>query len=250
MKKVNIILAVLVIILSVALILSFLNGKNNNDDEIIDETTTQAENITENVNIFKTDVEKKINEELEKIVEDNSDAWKKAYIDFLDNNYYPETDSEKIWLGYVDDDDIPELFISAGSYHYCTVKIYTFKNNIVSFICETGSDGSVNYFERQGIICGYYFGMGIGNYWVYNFNNGKTEQIYNAFTNEGYIPQDEEFELDININGIDVSNEELKKFLDYYFENDNTIKIFNDYEADYSKYELNKETYTSYINNF
>lgn len=249
MKKVNIILAVLVVILSVALILSFLNRKNNNDDIIIDETTTQAENITENLNIYNTAVEKKVNEELEK-TNNNSEVWKKAYIDFLDNNYFPETDSEKVWLGYVDDDDVPELFISKGSYHYCTVRVYSFKNNIVSFICETGSDGIVNYFERQGIICGYYYGMGIGDYFVYKFEDGKTEKIYHAFTNKDYIPQDEEFELDININGIDISSEELDEFLDYYFNYENSISIFNDYEADYSKYELNKDTYTSYINNF
>lgn len=266
MKKIIAFLIAIIIILSTTFILVI--NKNNELNSVVEKQTDitnentntslqttekiTTEEVTEEittVSLFKTDIEKKVNEEISKIENENTEAWKQAYIEFLDN-YYSETNEEKIWLGYIDDDDIPELFISEGTFHYCTVRIYTFQNNFVTFLCETGSNGNVNYFERQGILCGFYSGTGVGNYWIYNIDNGKIQEIYYAYTNENYVPLDEEIELDININGIDVSSEELDKFLDYYFNEDNSIWIFNEYDADYSKYEFNKDAYTSYINNF
>ena len=237
MKKLNVkaLLAVVVVLLSVGLLLVFFKGGNKEKDT--DKSLTTA-------TTYKTEVEKKINEEIDRLETENTEGWKKAYLDLL-NDYYCETEEERVFLGYVDDDDVPELFISEGWFHYCTVEVYTFENNIVTLLCETGSNGMVNYFERQGILCGHYVGMGTGTYWVYSIDNGKVQEIYNAFTNEGWAG--EEFDIERRINGIDVTEDELDEFLDSYFDKEKSTCVFDEANPGY---ELKNEEYKDYINGF
>ncbi len=267
MKKIIILLVAIIIILSAALVITNLNNDNNeaeNKPELItqseevttennEELTTQSEEVlTENITeslLFKTDVELKVKKEIDKINIENTDAWKQAYINFLNNNYFSDTEFSKIYLGYIDDNDIPELFVSSGGFHVSSVEIFTFNNNLVSLVCEGGSFGNIGYFERKGYICGDYTGMGCSDSNVYILDNGKIQKIYNAYTNEFLFPQDESFkeEINININGIDVSSEEMNEFSRYYFGENMTLFEYDDQNMGCK---FDQAVYTDYINNF
>lgn len=212
MKKIIAILAVVIVVLSVAL-----------GVVLVKDSFEKTE--------YKAEIEEKINSEIDKLEADNPDGWRWAYAQFLEryvSEYGEEIGFERMCLGYVDDNDVPELFISEGADHASSVKVYTFENNIVTELCDTGSFGAVNYFEREGILCGYYMGMGVGSYWVYSIEDGKVQELYNAFTNEYFMGVDEgEYELEININGVDVASEELEGFLDVYFSKENSTWVFD-----------------------
>ncbi len=235
MKKLIALLLVVVVLLSAAL--GFVLFKNFSGQKSPETETT-----------YKTETEKKINEEIEKLESENTDGWREAYIDFLSRytGEFSEFNEEKVLLGYVDDNDVPELFISEGSSHVCDVEVYTFENNIVTKLCETGSFGMVNYFERQGIICGNYIGQGVGTYWVYSVEDCKVQELYSAFTNEGWAEED--FDLEININGIDVTSEQLDEFLESYFSKEKSIWLFDDKVN--VGYGVENGKYTDYINSF
>ncbi len=240
MKKLDVkaLLVVVVVLLSVGLLCVFLKGGNKEKDT--DKSLTTA-------TTYKTEVEKKINEEIERLEAENAEGWREAYIDLLSrySGEYSQFHEERVFLGYVDDNDVPELFISEGSSHACSVEIYTFENNIVTRLCKTGSNGMVNCFERQGILCGHYVGMGTGTYWVYSIDNGKVQEIYNAFTNEGWAG--DEFDIERRINGIDVTEDELDEFLDSYFGKEKSTCVFDEANPGY---ELKNDEYKDYINGF
>lgn len=240
MKKLDVkaLLVVVVVLLSVGLLCVFLKGGNKEKDT--DKSLTTA-------TTYKTEVEKKINEEIERLEAENAEGWREAYIDFLSrySGEYSQFHEERVFLGYVDDNDVPELFISEGSSHACSVEIYTFENNIVTRLCKTGSTGMARYIERQGIICGGYMGQGVGTYRVFSVENGKVQQVYIAYTNEGWAM--DEADLEININGIDVTSEELEVFLDSYF-GEESILVFEDRVNIGCATE--NEAYKDYINNF
>ncbi|MBQ3602242.1 MAG: hypothetical protein IJA02_00210 [Clostridia bacterium] len=240
MKKLNVkaLFTVIVVLLSVGLLCAFLKGdfeKNDADQSLTIGTT------------YKTEIEKKINEEIERLEAENAEGWREAYIDFLSgySGEYSQFNEERVFLGYVDDNDVPELFISEGSSHACSVEIFTFENNIVTRLCKTGSTGMARYIERQGIICGGYMGQGVGTYRVYRVENGKVQQVYMAYTNEGWAM--DKADLEININGIDVASEELEAFLDSYF-GEESILVFEDKVN--TGCAMENEAYKDYINNF
>ena len=228
MKKLIALLVVVIVALSAAL--GFVLLKNRPEEVV-----------------YKSDIEEKINLEIEKLEAENVDGWRKAYIEFLEGYHgeYSEFNEEKVFLGYVDDNDVPELFISEGSSHVCDAQVYTFENNIVTKLCEMGSFGRVRYIERQGFICGSYTGMGVSTFWVYSLENGKIQELYNAFTNEGCGL--ENLTVEININEIDVTSEELDEFLESYF-GEKSILVFDDKVN--VGYGIENEAYKDYINTF
>ncbi len=234
MKKLIALLLVMVVFLSVSL--GFVLFKDFSDQKSPETETA-----------YKTEIEKKVNGEIEKLEAENADGWREAYIDFLSTytGEFSEFNEEKVLLGYVDDNDVPELFISEGSSHACDVEVYTFENNLVTKLCETGSTGSARYFERQGIISGGYTGQGVSTYWVYSVEAGKVKTLYKAYSNEGWAMN--ENDLEININGIDVTSEELDEFLDLYF-GEESIRVFDGKVS--VGYGIENGEYENYINGF
>lgn len=64
---------------------------------------------------------------------------------------------------YLDDDEIPELFVSYEGYHYETVGIYTIRNGKAELVGNFGSYGCASIVPQKSIVtCGY----GGQGYWV------------------------------------------------------------------------------------
>lgn len=64
--------------------------------------------------------------------------------------------------GYLNEDDIPELFVITSNSHIDGVSVYTFssKDNTTKHIGNFGSDGSCRFIPRQGEIISQYGNMG------------------------------------------------------------------------------------------
>lgn len=118
-------------------------------------------------------------------------SYKEAYKNVLENYVLQEDcENSRFCIGYVDGDDIPELFIVDGDYHAAAVKMYTYYNNQIVYLGAYGSYGASAYAPKKGYISDFNSGMGLG-YEVYHLlKNGKVELKYH-FSTEQVFENDE-----------------------------------------------------------
>ena len=145
-------------------------------------------------------------------------AWKQAYI----NTIKAATGaSVRFELGYVDDDNVPELFVSTDMSHGAGVTVYTFANGKVVKLCDSGSYGSVRYIERKGYICGYSIAFGALDTVVHKLENGKVTKAY-VTKDETYVDEAllDGKKRECTINGKAVTQKELENYYTIYFGSD------------------------------
>lgn len=144
--------------------------------------------------------------------------WKQAYIDIVKASDGPAVRFE---LGYVDDDDIPELFVSGAETHVASAKVYTYSGGKAVELCDTGSYGSAQYIEREGYIGGYYMGMGALATKVYRLENAKATEVYNTM-DQSYVDEVSlgDKKKEYKINGEAVAQKDLVNYYNIYFGRD------------------------------
>ncbi len=145
-------------------------------------------------------------------------AWKQAYINTVKA---ASGTSVRFELGYVDNDNIPELFVSTDMSHAAGVTVYTYSNGKVVKLCDTGSYGATQYIERKGYICGYYMGLGAIDTVVYKLENGKVTEAF-VTNDESYV---DDAMLDgrkraYTINDKAVTQKEMINYYNIYFGQD------------------------------
>ena len=91
-------------------------------------------------------------------VEDKNEAWKQAYIDFIESDPDIDLADDMCTCGliYLDNDDIPELIIEYSSEAAGTA-IVSFKN-VEAVSCQFSRHGGIQYLEREGYV---YNGAGV-----------------------------------------------------------------------------------------
>lgn len=149
---------------------------------------------------------------------------KTAYIDFLFSSAdYQEKSYAVNYInfafGFIDDDDIPELFLCQDTGHASGIFVYSYnyKQDKVHCLGELSSFGNLQYYERQNMIVSQYGGVG---FW-YN--------VYEQIQEDGTLKI-------IAISGSDCSSEELRYYWAYpYLQSDGWI--FENYE----KYGISEE---------
>lgn len=110
--------------------------------------------------------------------------WQQAYTQYLTDH---QSEIGHASLGYLNGDDIPELFIAdeENPSHGCSVQIYSYIDGQVKQVTAEqdqymafGSYGDVGYFEKTGIIVSMNSGMGVANEDYYKMNDdGTTETL-------------------------------------------------------------------------
>lgn len=145
-------------------------------------------------------------------------AWKQAYINTVKS---ASGTSVRFELGYVDNDNIPELFVSTDKSHGAAVTIYTFVNGKVVKLCDTGSYGAVQFIERKGYICGYSIAFGAIDTVVHKLENGKVAQAF-VTKDESYVDDAmlDGRQRECTINGKAVTQKELANYYNIYFGKD------------------------------
>lgn len=145
-------------------------------------------------------------------------AWKQAYINTVKS---ASGTSVRFELGYVDNDNIPELFVSNDKSHSAAVTVYTFVNGKVVKLCDTGSYGAVQFIERKGYICGYSISFGTIDTVVHKLENGKVAQAF-VTKDESYVDDAmlDGRQRECTINGKAVTQKELANYYNIYFGKD------------------------------
>jgi len=122
-----------------------------------------------------------------------------AYAELL-HNYVPRYDdlNWKFSLGYVDEDDIPELFISEGSAHFCGVDVYTYYDNTAKLINHFSESGCLEYAPKQNLIDSFYQGMGYITNHFYCIKNGEGIPTISFDKYDGKSPYWKIDDIDVN----------------------------------------------------
>ncbi len=99
--------------------------------------------------------------------------WKKMYIDYIESMGTKYSSYEIV---YVDNDDIPEIFLSSES-AIPGQAILWISGDVVHEKSEIGY-GSVHYYEKQGLFCTSWMNHGSYADVVYSLNNGNVSQLH------------------------------------------------------------------------
>ncbi len=152
--------------------------------------------------------------------------WKAAYKAFLLDKGYENVEAAvmdefavSFSLGYVDNDDIPELFVSNGHVRPTGVSVFTYSNGEVKFLCTGGAFGSIQYMEKSGFVCSNTSSRGNQSYDVYEIKNGECTRIHLGIDTSG-ATEDPALQKR-TIDDKDVSEEEMAEFVAKYFKNEN-----------------------------
>lgn len=180
-----------------------------------------------------------------------NDSWKEDYLGVI-ANYSPETHPDAVFkLYYVNDDDVPELYVDTG-YFAEGVKLYTYYDEQpvlcfeASYRCTLWLHSSKNgYFsDSYGVSAGYET-----FYNIIKLENGVCNKEY-EFYHDGRIMADSTHDI-YTINGEEVSQEEFesreeKMKAEYSLVSDYSDYINQDPANKYSYDEIYK--YLSYEN--
>lgn len=118
-----------------------------------------------------------------KLAKKADESWRQAYIDFLKDYYdYDKTNSfssanYRMFLGYIDGDEVPELMIVEGTYHGAMVFVFTYNGEYVNQVGEYGGDGKFKYVERENLIQSYWYGWEDSGIDFFKIKNGIQETV-------------------------------------------------------------------------
>lgn len=137
-------------------------------------------------------------------------SWQQLYADELrkyinSDNYYTDTMFE---LMDIDNNNVPELFISEMSAHVGQVLVYTIHNGKLIFLGDYGEYGYVSYNSEKSLMWSGYFNHGRGFESHYRLENGTLVEVFSCETNSAAIV--DESEVYYMINGENVSKSEFE----------------------------------------
>lgn len=181
--------------------------------EVSEETLAETEAVTEDITEASSEEQETEN------TADYRDAYKAKLIEVM---YDENATSPSFDLFDMDNDGIPELFMSIGDYHAAGVFAYTFKNGtIVNLSGGNTTFGSygVAAVSADGYLTGEYMGMGMTSDYFYKLEGDKLVLKKSIVSEEFPDPTDDgpyHFSLKYKVNDEYVTEEEYKSAFDEY----------------------------------
>ena len=120
--------------------------------------------------------------EVEEEAPEISSEWAKAYYDYLADgdlagDFYYEAEDYSICLCYIDEDDIPELYVNAGS--LAGYALYTYYDGKVVQLLQSNGTNFIEWIEKSGkvLYAQTQSAMYAESVWIYEMINGELQQI-------------------------------------------------------------------------
>lgn len=112
----------------------------------------------------------------------NMPEWAKAYYDYLvegdlARDFYNEAEDYSFCLCYIDEDNVPELYVNAGI--LAGYALYTYYNGKVVQLFQSSGSNLIIWIERSGRVL---YRQGLSamyaeGVWIYEMANGELQQI-------------------------------------------------------------------------
>ncbi len=222
--------ATFILTLLLLFIFTTLSGCCNSDNK--SDQITEAENISSAESQFISDAEK--------AAEYEPKPWQRAYADYIDE-FWSDKEPE-CSMTYIDDDDIPELFISTPAEASGEIVVTYYNGNLHT--CQLSRIGS-QYIERSGLIY-----SNNGHMWCFPVTITKLENGEFSVLGSGI----REYSVDENENHINkytwqnesVSEEEFNNNIDELFDREKGMRPQRVYSPEEMLSKLRTGVYTSY----
>lgn len=177
-------------------------------------------------------------------------SYSSAYADLLDKNANQVYSMGRFFLGYIDEDDIPELIVPTGDFHAAGVDIYTYVDGEVISLGSYGSFGMISFGEKTGTIQSNYTGMGGNTFDFYQLSRGEIKHIINISSFTDF--SDEQEHTTYRIDDLEVSQNAFQQklsemqgnaiFLDVGFPNGwDILSNINELRTDPSRFIVTKD---------
>lgn len=145
-----------------------------------------------------------------------SEPWRQAYSDYVKKTAKEGYNSFN--LIYVDNDDVPELFLGSGI-EATGERLCTYHNGkiVEQTLYRTYS---TSYIENSGLIQNYYGSQGCYGIEIYKLENGKFTMLHTAYIEEGYSEDYGEFYSGCYLDKKEILREDLDRKIAEYFDSD------------------------------
>ncbi len=201
------------------------------ESETVTEASAESETSSETASETTAEVSEETLAETEAITEasseeqeaENTADYKDAYkAKLLEAMYDENATSPSFDLFDMDNDGIPELFVSLGDYHAAGVFAYTFKDGALADL-SGGKKSFGSYGEAavsaDGYLAGEYMGMGMTSDYFYMLEGDKLVLKKSIVSEEFPDPTDDDpyhFSLKYKVNDEDATEEEYNSAFDEY----------------------------------
>lgn len=220
-------LVVGVLIVAIIVVIAFVTSGNDKKREEqpvsttgISETNFESEVmqtvVTTEIATTETTTQKPTTTKAPETAAPFSEPWRQAYSDYVKKAAKEGYNSFN--LIYVDNDDVPELFLGSGI-EATGERLCTYYNGkiIEQTLYRTYS---TSYIENSGLIQNYYGSQGCYGIEIYKLENGKFEMLHTAYIEEGYSEDYGEFYSGCYLDKKEILREDLDRKIAEYFDSD------------------------------
>ena len=224
-KKKQLIVVVFIVVV-IAVIGFFTSGNNKKTQEQPVSTTEISETISESEvmqTVITTEAitrepttQKPTTTKAPETEAPFSEPWRKAYADYVKKAAKEGYNSFN--LIYVDNDDVPELFLGSGI-EATGERLCTYHNGkiVEQTLYRTYS---TSYIENTGLIQNYYGSQGCYGIEIYKLQNGKFTMLHTAYIEEGYSEDYGQFYSGCYLDKKEILREDLDRKIAEYFDSD------------------------------
>lgn len=220
-------LVVVVLIIAVIAVIGFVTSGNDKKREEqpvsttgISETNFESEVmqtvVTTEIATTETTTQKTTTTKAPETEAPFSEPWRQAYSDYVKKAAKEGYNSFN--LIYVDNDDVPELFLGSGI-EATGERLCTYHNGkiVEQTLYRTYS---TSYIENSGLIQNYYGSQGCYGIEIYKLENGKFTMLHTAYIEEGYSEDYGEFYSGCYLDKKEILREDLDRKIAEYFDSD------------------------------
>ena len=220
-------LVVVVLIIAVIAVIGFVTSGNDKKREEqpvsttgISETNFESEVmqtvVTTEIATTETTTQKTTTTKAPETEAPFSEPWRQAYSDYVKKAAKEGYNSFN--LIYVDNDDVPELFLGSGI-EVTGERLCTYHNGkiVEQTLYRTYS---TSYIENSGLIQNYYGSQGCYGIEIYKLENGKFTMLHTAYIEEGYSEDYGEFYSGCYLDKKEILREDLDRKIAEYFDSD------------------------------
>ena len=220
-------LVVGVLIVAIIVVIAFVTSGNDKKREEqpvsttgISETNFESEVmqtvVTTEIATTETTTQKPTTTKAPETAAPFSEPWRQAYSDYVKKAAKEGYNSFN--LIYVDNDDVPELFLGSGI-EATGERLCTYYNGkiIEQTLYRTYS---TSYIENSGLIQNYYGSQGCYGIEIYKLENGKFEMLHTAYIEEGYSEDYGEFYSGCYLDKKEILREDLDRKIAEYFDSE------------------------------
>lgn len=214
-------LVVGVLIVAIIVVIAFVTSGNNkkpNEQVVsstqISETASESETILTEIITTEATTKEITTTKAPETEAPFSEPWRQAYADYVKKAAKEGYNSFN--LIYVDNDDVPELFLGSGI-EATGERLCTYHNGkiVEQTLYRTYS---TSYIENSGLIQNYYGSQGCYGIEIYKLQNGKFEMLHTAYIEEGYSEDYGEFYSGCYLDKKEILREDLDRKIAEYFD--------------------------------